>query len=198
MIFVARPLRDHPAGVIPSRLVLAVDTADAAQVGSAVFTALAALAALATVVRAERDRRDRALPDLHVEVVQDLGAGQVRAYVVNYGGPAREVRIYGVLGAIGFGGPIGPTTYWRPGESRTLLLGAPVNSKVDMSYVLVEGRDVRKRYLFVSTVGGAKHRWPLRKAKKLSAEAVFGRLFPEVGSPLNATLVPYDVLERAW
>lgn len=135
------PLRDRPAGVIPSRLVLAVDTADAAQVGSAVFTALAALAALATVVRAERDRRDRALPDLHVEVVQDLGAGQVRAYVVNYGGPAREVRIYGVLGAIGFGGPIGPTTYWRPGESRTLLLGAPVNSEVEISYVLVEGRD---------------------------------------------------------
>lgn len=180
-------------------VMLAMEPAEVAQVGSAVFAAIAAFAALATVMRAEHDRRDRALPDLHVEVVQDLGAAQVRAYVVNYGGPAREVRVFGVLGRVGFGGDIGPTSYWRPGESRTVVLGAPPDTGVALAYVFVEGRDVRKRYLFVATVGGATYRWPLRKAKKISSEDIFRRLFPEVGTPLHASnLVPYEVTERAW
>ena len=176
----------------------AISAGDWAEIAGALFTALAAFAALATVVRAGRDRRDRQLPDLHIEVVQDLAAQQVRTYVVNYGGPAREVSIAGVLGEYGFAGQLGPTSYWRPGESRTVVLGMPVNTTAKLAYVMVEGRDVRKRYLFVATVGGATYRWPLRKAKKLSTELVFHRLFPEVGSPLDATLVRYEVLERAW
>jgi len=178
--------------------VAAISLGDWAQIASATFTALAAIAALATVVRVERDRRDRQLPDLQVEVVQDLANMQVRAYVVNYGGPAREVTIAGVVGEHGFAGSLGPTTYWRPGESRTVLLGMAVNTEAHVAHVMVEGRDVRKRYLFVATVGGATYRWPLRKAKKLSTEGVFRRLFPEVGSPLNAEPVRYEVAERSW
>ena len=162
-----------------------VSVGDWAQVVGATFTALAAFAALATVVRAEHDRRDRQLPDLHIEVVQDLAASQVRAYVVNYGGPAREVTIAGVLGGHGFAGQLGPTTYWRPGESRTVILGMPVDTEATVAHVMVEGRDVRKRYLFAATVGGATYRWPLRQAKKLSRDLVFRLLFPEVGSPLD-------------
>ena len=176
----------------------AISVGDFAEIGSAIFTALAAFAALATVVRAGRDRRDRQLPDLQIEVLQDLEAQQVRAYVVNYGGPAREVTIAGVLGEHGFAGRLGPTTYWRPGESRTVVLGMPVNTEVKLAQVMVEGRDVRKRHLFAATAGGATYRWPLRKAKKLSTELVFRRLFPEVGSPLDAELVRYEVVERAW
>lgn len=74
----------------------------------------------------------------------------------------------------------------------------PVNREVTVAHVMVEGRDVRKRHLFVATVGGATYRWPLRKAKKLSTQLVFRRLFPEAGSPLDMTLVRYDVIERAW
>jgi len=69
---------------------------------------------------------------------------------------------------------------------------------VALAHVFVEGRYVRKRHLFVATVGGATTRWPLRKAKKLSSEDVFRRLFPDEGTPLDASrLVPYEVMERA-
>jgi len=171
--------------------VAAISVGDWAEVAGAVFTAFAAFAALATVVRAKHDRRDRQLPDLHIDVVQDLGAQQVRAHVVNYGGPAREVTVAGVLGQHGFAGHLGPTTYWRPGESRTVVLGMPVDTAAGLAYVMVEGRDVRKRYLSAATVGGATYRWPLRKAKALSTALVFRQLFPEVGSPLDAELVRY-------
>ena len=179
-------------------LSIALTAAEWAQVAGAVFTALAASAALLTVVRAEHDRRDRALPDLQVEVVQDLGAMQVRAYVVNYGGPAREVKIAGVLGSVGFFGLIGPTSYWKPGESRAILIGTPPDTRAEEVHAFVEARDIRKRYLLVSTAGGATYRWPLRKAKKLSTEDVFAKLFPSIGSPLAATVVRYEVQERTW
>lgn len=175
-----------------------ISVGDWAEVAGATFTALAAFAALATVIRVERDRHDRQLPDLQIEVVKDLAAQQVRAYVVNYGGPAREVFIAGVVAGHSFAGELGPTTYWRPGESRTVLLGMPIDTTRDAAHVMVEGRDVRKRYVLAATAGGVTRRWPLRKAKKLSTEQVFRRLFPEVVSPLDAQLVRYEVIERAW
>ena len=182
------------------RTVRRVGAEDWAQVASAVFTAVAALAALVTVLRAEHDRRDRALPSFGVEVIQDVPKGEVRLYVVNYGGPAREVRVAGVLDTFGFTGPLGPTTYWRPGESRTALLSMPLVGSAPDAFVLVEARDVRKRYLLVATVGGATYRWPLRKARKLSLASVFHDLFPESPGPLDASHpnVHMETIERGW
>ncbi len=173
--------------------------AEWAQVAAAVFTALAALAALWTVIRAERDRADRALPAFHMEPLQDIGAGETRLTIVNFGGPAREVRIAGVHGTYGYAGVVGPTAFWRPGETRTVHLGVPTTGVVEDVHAIVIARDVRKRYLLVATAGGATHRWPLRKSKKLSTADVFAQLFPGVPSPPDAkSVVRYETVDRAW
>lgn len=169
------------------------------QVASTGFAALAALAALLTVLRAEADRRDRALPDLFVDAIDDLKRGEVRLTVVNYGGPAREVYVSGVHGPFGFHGLVGPTAYWRPGESRTIVLAMP-NLVSEETLTMVTGRDVRMRYLFARTVGGSARRWPLRQAKRLSKGDVFAGFFPDSAGPLDVPNSPVDmeVTERAW
>ena len=157
--------------------------ADWAQVTSAFFTAVAALAALATVVLLVRDRRRTSWPDLHVEVIVDKPDQEVRLTVVNYGGPAREVRLWGVVGAFGFGGNTEPSTFWQPGERRTFHLHVPPDAMPEESSIFVEGRDMAKRHVFVTTYGGATYRWPLRKATKLSPRKEWERIFPDSPSP---------------
>jgi hypothetical protein len=53
------------------------------------------------------------------------------------------------------------------------------------SAIFVEGRDMAKRHLFVTTYRGATYRWSLWKAKKLSAEKQWKRLFPGTPSPVD-------------
>jgi hypothetical protein len=166
--------------------------AEWAQVTSALFTALAALAAWAAVFRIARDRRRSSWPDLHVELIVDKRRDEVRLTVVNYGGPAREVRVWGIFGDFGFGGYLEPSTYWQPGERRTFHLQVPP-MRLEEVPIFVEGRDMAKRYLFVGTYGGATYRWPLRKATKLSAEAEWKKLFPDTPSPAEARHTPMDI-----
>jgi hypothetical protein len=71
---------------------------DCGQVLGALFTAVAALAARAAVSRAERERRRSSWPDAPRRSDVDKPANQARLTVVNYGGPAREVRLRGVAG----------------------------------------------------------------------------------------------------
>ena len=176
-----------------------MSAADWTQATSAVFTAVAALAALATVIRAERERHDRRIPDLQVEVAQDMAVQQVRAHIVNYGGPARGVKLAGVIGHIGFYGELGPTTYWRAGESRTVLIGMKPDLSIGEANVAVIGRDMRMRYVLATTVGGATKRWSIRRDKPVSDGDVFAHFFHPVTSPLDApVLVPYEVTERGW
>ncbi|MDA0168394.1 hypothetical protein OJ998_04785 [Solirubrobacter taibaiensis] len=166
-----------------------------AQVASAFFAAVAAFAAWATVFRASRDRRRASWPDLHVEFLGDLVREEVRLTVVNYGGPAREVRVFGVAGNFGFGGYTEPSTYWQPGERRTFRVHVPV---VDgENQIMVEGRDMAKRYIFVSTVGGASYRWR-HWTRKRSAETVWRRLFPGIPAPdeTGQGLVRVELIER--
>jgi hypothetical protein len=169
-----------------------LEAADWAQVAAAFFTAIAAGAAWASVWRAEADRRRARVPDLHVELLVDMEAEEVRLTIANYGGPAREVRVYGVLGDFGFGGYVPPTTYWRAGESRTVKVAMPP-VRVEESHVFVEGRDMAKRRLVIGTVGGATYDWPLRKAKKLSAEKEWQKLFPGVPGPLDVKYTPMNI-----
>ena len=173
--------------------------ADWTQTASTAFAALAALAAWATVVRSERDRKDRRLPDLHVDLIYDMPNQEVRATVVNYGGPACDVRIGGVEGTFGYYGLIGPTSYWRSGEMRTILIAVPPGVN-DVNHTYVEGRDVKLRYLFAATTGGIQRRWPLRKAKELSPADLFSEFFPGVTHPIDALHSPIlmTTVDRAW
>jgi hypothetical protein len=174
-----------------------LSTADWAQVIGAMFTALAALAAFATVFRVERDRWRQTLPDLHMEVVTDIPNSEMRLSVFNHGGPAREVRVMGTIGDYGFVGLTAPTSFWRPGESRTYELRMPLVTDAEV-IGFVEGRDLGKRQLVLGTPGGQIHRWPLRRAKKLSAAKEWQKLYPGKPSPLDVTYAPVAMvlLER--
>lgn len=171
---------------------------DWGQVIGALFTALAAFAALGTVVRVELDRRRQTWPGLQVEVIVDMPKQETRLTVINYGGPAREVRVMGTMGDFGFAGSLAPSTYWQPGERRTFQVAVPP-MRLDKVQIFVEGRDMGKRHLFVTTFGGATYRWPLRKAKKLSAELEWRRLFPGTPGPLDVKHSPMnmELIERA-
>ena len=176
---------------------LATALGDWAQLAGAAFTAVTAGTALLTVVRAERERRAAKRPELHIEVLQDLGAGQVRATVVNYGGPAREVVFGGTLGEAGFFGPIGPSTYWRSGETRVVLLGMRPDPTEDESRVIVAGWDMAKSHLVAATTGGARESWPLRKAKRTNMAGTFRHFFPTgPGLGDSPRLLRYDTIER--
>lgn len=178
---------------------LGLTTVEWAQLGTAGFTALAAFAALGTVLRAEVDRRDRRLPDFYIEPMHDLRNDEARLTIVNYGGPAREVKVAGVEGEFGYFGVIGPTSYWRPGESRTIKLAMPPG-KAEEALTIVMARDIRMRYVFARTAGGNSERWSLRKAKKMSAEDTFHHFFPESPGPLDVPKTPVDMetVERGW
>jgi hypothetical protein len=163
-----------------------------AQVAAAAFTALTALAAFASVARVERDRWRRAIPEMHLEVLVDAVHNEVRMTAANLGGPARDVRVMGTLGEYGWLTPTPPTTYWRSGESRTYRLSVPPIGGLE-TLAFVEARDLRMKQLVVATAGGATYRWPLRKAKKLSAAEEWRRLFPNAPSPLDVPNTPMAV-----
>jgi hypothetical protein len=165
---------------------------DWAQVASALFAAVAAGAAWWTVFRAERDRREAAYPDLHVELLGDRPKDEMRLTVVNLGGPGREVKVMGTVGEYGFYSLTSPSTYWQPGERRVWLLAMPVVDAPSAN-VVVESRDMRKQWLFATTFGGAYYRWPLRKAKKRSAESTWRELFPGQPGPLEVPKTPVDL-----
>lgn len=169
----------------------ALTTGDWAQVASAFFTVLAALAAFSSVARVERDRWRRTLPDLHLEVLGDQKNQEMRLTIINHGGPAREVRVMGVIRDFGFFGIVPPSSYWRSGESRTVRLAMPVIDNEVQAFV--EGRDMGKQQLVIGTVGGASYRWSLRKAKKLSAREEWSRLFPGAPGPLDVANTPVDM-----
>ena len=173
-----------------------LNTAEWAQVVSAAFTALAALAAWATVFRIGRDRRRSSWPELHVEVVVDVPGKEVRLSVLNLGGAAREVSIWGIVADFGFGGSTEPSTYWQPGERRTFRLHVPPLAGVE-ARVFVVGRDMAKRYIFVTTFGGATYRWRWR-FRRLSTEKIWKRLFPGTPNPTEVKHAPMrvEVIER--
>lgn len=132
-----------------------------------------------------------------MEVVTDVPNHQMRMTVVNQGGPAREVRVMATIGDFGFFGLLPPTTYWRSGESRVFELSMPLVADQDVKG-FVEGRDLAKRQLILGTPGGASYRWPLRKAKRLSAGKEWGRLYPGEPTPLDVPHGPMAIklLER--
>jgi hypothetical protein len=163
-----------------------------AEIGSAAFTACTALAALASVMRVERDRWRRTVPEMHLEIIADAVNDEMRMTVANLGGAAREVYLMGTLGDYGWLTPSPPTAYWRPGESRTYRLSMPLITGVE-THAFVEGRDLRKKQVIVATAGGAVHRWPLRKAKKLSRADEWQRLFPDRPSPPDVPHSPIAV-----
>lgn len=165
---------------------------EAAEVAGAGFTALTALAAFASVFRVERDRWRRSIPDFHIDMLGDIPNQEMRMTVANLGGPAREVRLMGSVGQYGWFTPTPPTTYWRPGESRTFRLGMPVVPGA-MSYIFVEARDLRKQHLVVATGGGATYRWPLKEAESLSPGEEWRRLFPDQPAPLDLPYFPVVV-----
>jgi len=102
---------------------------------SALFTAVAALAAWAAVSRAERESRRSSWPDAPRRSNVDKLANQTRLTVVNYGGPARYTEA---------------STFWQP-EFRTFHLHGPPEAMPEESAIFVEGRDMAKRHLFVTT-----------------------------------------------
>jgi hypothetical protein len=182
-------------------MVIALTTAEFAQVASTAFAAIATLVALLTVIRAERDRWDRRLPDFQVEPLRDMVADEARLTIVNYGGPAREVQIAGVEGEFGYFGVVPPTGQWRSGESRTIILSMPARpaSDVEATTVII-ARDLRLRYTIATTAGGNRERWKIGKRTKMSAERVFAHFFPEAPGPLDVPKSPVhmELADRAW
>jgi hypothetical protein len=118
--------------------------------------------------------------------------------VLNYGGPAREVSVWGVVGAFGFGGYTEPSTYWQPGERRTFRLHVPPIA--GESQIMVVGRDMAKRQLFAATYGGATCRWRIWKLRTLSTGDIWRRLFPETPEarhgPMRVEVIERDVAGR--
>jgi hypothetical protein len=157
-----------------------------AEIGSAGFTALTALAAFASVARVERDRWKSQIPDLHIEVLADIPNDEMRVTIFNLGGAAWDVQTLGVIGPYGWVYLTPPTSFWRAGESRTYTLSMPTLGDQDV-YTFVEGRDVRKKHVVITTHGGAVYRWPLRKVRRLSAAKMWQRLFPGIPAPYEAT-----------
>jgi hypothetical protein len=182
-------------------VVVALTTAEFAQLASTAFAALAAFAALLTVIRAERDRWDRRLPDFQVEPLRDMVADEARLTIVNYGGPAREVQIAGVEGEFGYFGVVPPTGQWRSGESRTITLSMPAWSTSDLeANTIIIARDLRLRYIVATTAGGNRERWKIRKRTKMSAERVFAHFFPGTPGPVDVPKSPVHMAlaDRAW
>lgn len=174
-----------------------VSTSDWALIATAGFTALTALAAFGSVFRVERDRWRRNIPEMHLEILADVPNREMRMTVVNLAAPAREVRVIGTIGDFGWATLTPPTSYWRPGETRTYRIGMPLLTDQE-ARAFVEARDLGKRRLVIATVGGATYRWPLRKAKKLSAAKEWERLFPGCPSPLDVAHKPMalELIER--
>lgn len=133
------------------------------------------------------------MPDLHLEVVVDVPKNEVRLVVANVGGPAREVRVLGVLGSFGFVGTLPPTSQWSAGERRTFRVSMPVPRGDPAVHAFVDGRDLAKRFLVIGTAGGATYRWPLRKASKMSAASQWSELFPGVAGPLDVQHSPMNI-----
>lgn len=168
-----------------------MSVADGAQLASAIFTALAALAALATVYAAERERKARAIPNLHVSLVDDRLHGQVRAVIANYGGAAKDVVIMGVAGSFGFYSPIGPGAYWQAGEQRTVSVSLPPGGLPTLINVIVIGRDLDMRYVYARTAGGAARRWTI--ADEVSNADIWEHFFSGEPTPLGVEHGPMEV-----
>jgi hypothetical protein len=173
-------------------LPLAFTDGEWASIASAAFTFLAASAAFASVARVERDRWRRTVPEFHIELLADLPKEEMRLTVANLGGPAREVRVMGTVGDFGWFSNTPPTSYWRPGESRTFRISMPVITDQE-GQTFVEGRDLGKKQLVLSTWGGKSYRWPLRKAEKLSPSEEWHRIFPDKPAPLDVKYFPIAI-----
>ncbi len=183
-------------------MLVALTTAEWAQVGAAFFTALAAGVALFTVIRAERDRRSRQLPEFQIESIRDIPNDEARLTIINYGGPAREVWVAGVEGAYGYAGLVPPTAQWRPGESRTIRLSMPTlpETGAEESKTVVIARDLRMRYTLATTTGGNKKRWRIWKWTKISAASTYEHFFPGEPGPMDVPRSPVhmEVIDRKW
>jgi hypothetical protein len=134
---------------------------------------------------------------MHLELLADAVNDEMRMTVANLGGPAREVRVIGTIGQFGWVHNTPPTTYWRPGESRTYRISMPLITDVE-AQAFVEARDLGKKQLVIATVGGASYRWPLRKAEKLSLADEWERLFPNNPRPdaLQYPQMAIELVER--
>lgn len=166
-------------------LLLNLSATDWAQIGSAFFTALTALAAFGTILISVRSRQNESFPRLAIDSVVDLDGNQVRIEVTNFGGHAREVRLFLEFDGYGFAGALPNSTTWKRGETRRYLVSMPL-PRTRTIHAVVEGRDLRKRYLFAETAGANRKRWPQRRAKTMNAKDVWNEFFPGVPFPTDS------------
>lgn len=158
--------------------------------------ALTIAAAVLGVYLAERED-DVGVPT--VEIERDLGLSvddSTEAVPDSRTGEVKDVDIR-VLDADCARTIVPPTSHWRSGESRDVLVSLPPLPDVTV-YAFVEGRDMGKRQLVLGTAGGASYRWPLRKAEKMSAASEWRELFPGVPNPTEVAHAPMKMttLER--
>jgi hypothetical protein len=176
-----------------------VSATDLATLVTAGFAAVAAIASWASVLQTRRERVAAQTPDVHIEVVQAIGANQrnVRVELVNAGGLAKAVKFAVLVDnqlATGHPPPI-PT--FKPGESRIIETG--ITPSLDAKRVaFVSYYDAGNTRFYVSYLDPAKKRVYRVKdlsAQRLSDNALLLQLAP--GFDLGSTrLVTYDTTER--
>src|SRR4051794_3582198 len=104
---------------------------DWAQVAGALFTAVAALAALATVRQGHRMMRAAVEPDVHIQVLQNVGDDRTEMVIANTGGGTTKGTAYlmvaGGKRAIGWLGD----GFLAPGDKVVVLPELPCDQKAE-------------------------------------------------------------------
>jgi hypothetical protein len=175
---------------------LGLTAADWAQVGSALFAAVAAGASWATVAQARRERKRRETPDIHMRVIQRLPSNEVDIHVVNYGGPAKDVRFCVVeSGQVAYG-TLPPNGHIDPGEHRTLTTALVAADEKAPAIGYVAGFNLLGDRMFVSSLNGDERRWRFRRRflpdRKTSDHDVLKAFYPDIG---DITALPWVIYE---
>jgi hypothetical protein len=106
-----------------------------------------------------------------------------------------------ILDNFGYYSLVGPTGYWRPGESRTIRVSMPVRKSRDVggdAHLVAICRDVRMRFLFAVTSGGASKRWRVatkrgRTPRARSDKHVWRYFFGSAVTPIDAKYAPMAI-----
>ena len=176
---------------------LSLTAADWAQVGSALFAAVAAGASWATVAQARRERKRRETPDIHMRVIQRMPSNEVDIHVVNYGGPAKDVRFCVIESGQMAYGTLPPNGHLDPNEHRTLTTGLVAADEKAPAIGYIAGFNLAGDRMFVSSLNGAERRWRFRRRllpdRKTTDEDVLKEFYPKIGDATDFEWVTYGV-----
>jgi hypothetical protein len=165
---------------------------------AAAFAAVAACASWASVWQGRRERLAAATPELHLEVQQGLGTGNITLHITNNGGTAKKVRFCVIEGDQWIYGHPSPTGVFRPGESRLITTSARASGQ-KTAKGFVSGVDMGGRRLYLCTVTGGRRVYRTkgwRPARTLSDQTIIDELYPGAFDLKSMRFIPYETAER--